>query len=145
MPGGRQAVLSPAEEAFAQGQRVAVLATADARGRPHAVPVCFAYLGGRFYSPIDEKPKRTLHLRRLRNLAENPQAALLFHRYHDDWSRLGFLLVRGRAELVEDPDERGAALAALRQRYPQYRGMALEGRPLLRLTPERAAAWGRLD
>jgi len=129
--------------AFLLAHRIARLATVDARGEPHAVPVCFAFLNGHLYIAIDEKPKRVApeRLRRLRNIATNPAVCLLVDDYDEDWSRLAWLQVRGRAMLVEDPAERAAALAALRARYPQYRAMALEERPLLRITPTRWVAW----
>ena len=65
-------MLSAEELRFIESQRVAHLATADASGRPHVVPVCFAYLDGRIYIAIDEKPKRSLRLKRLRNIEKNP-------------------------------------------------------------------------
>ena len=60
-----------------------------------------------------------------------------------DWSRLGWLQVRGVASLVEDEAERAHALAALRARYRQYQTMALESLPLLRITPTRLVGWQR--
>ena len=136
-------MLTAEQEAVVEGQRVARLATADASGRPHVVPVCFAYHGGAFWVAIDEKPKSTTALKRLRNIAENDAVALLFDRYDDEWSRLGFVLVRGTAAVVPGADE-PAALAALRGRYPQYETMALEERPLVRVTAETVSGWGDL-
>jgi len=138
-------MLSPREATFVERQRVAHLATADAEGRPHAVPVCFVYLGGRFYIPIDEKPKRTQRLRRLRNIEENPRAALVFDHYEEDWERLAYILVRGTASILGESQEHERAVAALRQKYPQYRSMELERRPLVRIEPEQAVGWGHLD
>lgn len=138
-------MLSELEAAFVRRQRVARLGTADARGQPHVVPVCFVLLADRFYTAIDEKPKRSARLQRLRNIEENPRAALLFDEYDEEWSHLGYVLVRGAASAVEGGPEQERALAALRQKYPQYRSMALEGRPLIRIVPERVASWGRLE
>ena len=123
--------------------RVAHLATVDDRGRPHVVPVCFAWLDGAAYTPIDEKPKRgdPLELRRVRNLLANPAVCLTVDRWDEDWSRLAWLQLRGRAALVKDPDERARAIAALRERYPQYAAMRLEERPLVRIRPERLVRW----
>ncbi|HEY1298453.1 MAG TPA: pyridoxamine 5'-phosphate oxidase family protein, partial [Chloroflexota bacterium] len=42
---------------FLERQRVAHLATADASGAPHVVPICFALLAETLYIAIDEKPK----------------------------------------------------------------------------------------
>ena len=137
-------MLSDDQLRFALAQRVAHLATADSAGKPHVIPVCFAYHDGSFWVAIDEKPKRTSRLRRVRNIEANPNVSLLFDRYDDDWSRLAYVLVRGRAEVLPEGREKPTALAALRARYPQYEGMALEGRPLIRIKPVRVIAWGAL-
>ncbi|MFN8559572.1 MAG: pyridoxamine 5'-phosphate oxidase family protein [Dehalococcoidia bacterium] len=80
-------------------------------------------------------------MRRLRNIAANPAVCLVVDDYDEDWRRLAWLQVRGEAALVQEHDERDRALAALRRRYPQYREMALEGRPLLRVTATRVVGW----
>jgi len=134
-------VLSPAQEEFVACQRVAHLATADAAGRPHVVPVCFAYLEGRFYLPVDAKPKRGRALKRLRNIAENPHVALLVHVYDEDWRHLHWLMVQGEAQVIQGGPEHAAALAALRARYPQYEAMDLAGRPVIRVLPRRVMEW----
>jgi PPOX class probable F420-dependent enzyme len=111
------------------------------------LPVCFACVDGRVYTPIDEKPKRAApaSLRRVRNLLAHPAVCLTVDRYDEDWSRLAWLQLRGDAALVEDPAERATALAALRARYPQYRAMALESRPLIRIVPSQVVAWSATD
>lgn len=133
------------EIAFLQAQRVAHLATSDADGHPHVVPVCYAFDGSRFYTPLDEKPKRVeqRRLRRVRNIEARHEAMLLIDRYDDDWSRLGYVQVYGHAALLM-PGEAGHAdaLLLLRQRYAQYRSMALEEHPLIVITPQRVVAWG---
>jgi coenzyme F420-0:L-glutamate ligase/coenzyme F420-1:gamma-L-glutamate ligase len=141
---GRQE-LRRQEIAFVRAQRAARLATADAEGHPHVVPVCYAFDGQRFYTPLDEKPKRATDraLQRVRNIEARGEATLLIDRYEDDWSRLGYVLVHAHAALLE-PDAPGhaAALALLRERYAQYRAMALETRPIIALTPARVSSWG---
>jgi PPOX class probable F420-dependent enzyme len=77
----------------------------------------------------------------VRNLLAHPAVCLTVDRYDEDWSRLAWLQVRGHADLVEVEAERAAALAALRARYPQYRAMALETRPLIRIVPGRTVSW----
>lgn len=132
---------------FFERQRVAHLATADAGGRPHVVPVCFALIDTTLYMPIDEKPKRgdVRQLRRLRNIAENPRVALLVDHYDDaDWSRLSFVLAHASARILTEGDEHAAAIAGLRARYAQYREMALEQRPIIAADIERLTTWGRL-
>jgi PPOX class probable F420-dependent enzyme len=122
-------------------QRVGHLATVDPDGQPHVVPVCFVAVGDRLYTPIDEKPKRGGELRRVRNLRVNPRVCLTVDRYEEDWSRLAWVQVRGRAGLVDDPAERAEAIAALRAKYRQYEQMKLEERLLIRIEPERVVEW----
>jgi PPOX class probable F420-dependent enzyme len=136
-------MLSPEQAAFAKAARVAHLATADGSGQPHAVPVTFVVVDGVFYFVVDEKPKRTSNLKRLRNIAENPKAALVIDRYDEDWSRLGWLMVQGSASVVEAGAEHERAVAALRDKYEQYGEMTLTG-PVVRITPENVMSWGEL-
>ena len=117
--------MSPAQarECFAAA-RVARLATADAAGRPHLVPVVFAVQGDCVYSAVDAKPKRTTALRRLRNVAENPCAALLVDHYDDaDWSALWWVRAEGHGRVLQPAvdDEARRAVELLRARYPQQR------------------------
>jgi coenzyme F420-0:L-glutamate ligase / coenzyme F420-1:gamma-L-glutamate ligase len=140
--------LSASARGFLERQRVARLASADARGEPHVVPVCFALLGETVYMAIDEKPKVSdvRRLRRLRNIAENPRVALVADVYDDrDWSRLGFVLVRARARVLETGEEHTRAIALLRRKYAQYARMALEERPVIAADIERVTSWGRLE
>ncbi|MGZ6392488.1 MAG: TIGR03668 family PPOX class F420-dependent oxidoreductase, partial [Ktedonobacterales bacterium] len=137
--------LTESEVDFIQAQRVAALSTSDAGGRPYSVPICFAFDGERFYTPLDEKPKAVdaRSLRRVRNIEARHDATLLFNQYDDDWSRLGHLQVYGRAELLE-PGTPGhaAALPLLRGRYPQYHAMRLEDQPVIAVTPASISSWG---
>ncbi|MDQ6673606.1 MAG: TIGR03668 family PPOX class F420-dependent oxidoreductase [Chloroflexota bacterium] len=134
--------------AFLDAQRVAHLATADASGMPHVVPICFSLVGETLYVAIDEKPKRgdPMRLRRLRNLAENPRVAIVADVYDDThWSRLGFVLVRGIARVLIEGPEHARAVSALQDKYVQYRGMALEQRPVIAAEIDRVTAWGQLS
>jgi PPOX class probable F420-dependent enzyme len=122
--------------------RVARLGTVAPDGRPRLVPVCYALIGGEIAIAIDEKPKSTTELARVRDIRRDQRATFLVDRYDDgDWSRLAWVRLDGDATVIERGDEWPEALAALRGRYPQYRAMALEGRPLLRLAPTRASGW----
>ena len=125
---------------------MARLATADAKGVPHLVPVCYAIIGCSLYITIDEKPKRTdIPLKRLRNIAENPEVAVTIDRWDEDWRRLAWVMLRGRAEILTDGEEHDRAQAQLRGRYPQYRTMELGPLPVIALRIDRAAAWGDLS
>lgn len=138
-------LLAAADRAFVAAARVARLATADREGAPHVVPICFAFDGRAFYSVIDAKPKRVAGgaLRRIRNLRENPRVALVIDRYAEDWRRLRFVLVRGRARLLRSGLAYRRGLRLLRAKYPQYRAMPLPARQgwMIRIVPERATSW----
>jgi coenzyme F420-0:L-glutamate ligase / coenzyme F420-1:gamma-L-glutamate ligase len=141
-------VLNDEQTAFLVRQRVARLATADAAGKPHAVPVCFALARNSIFIALDEKPKkvRASHLKRVRNILENPEVALTADRYAEDWSLLAFVMVRGMAELLEpDTGEHAAAVRLLRGKYHQYETMRIEKNPVIAIRPEKAVSWGALD
>ena len=119
-----------AERAFLEARRVAHLATADADGAPHVVPVCFAVAGANAYVTLDDKPKRAgpTPLKRLRNIAENPRVALVADCYDDrEWSRLGWVLMRGRAEIVHVGPEHTEAQRLLRRRHRIRGGLRYRG------------------
>lgn len=140
--------LSQAEQEFLAGHRVARLATVDARGQPFVVPICYIFAGGIFYSALDEKPKSVAptHLKRVRNILGNPQVGLVIDEYDEDWSRLTYIQIRGQAKLV-DPggEEHTAAILLLRAKYSQYRQMAIDQQPVLRITPTSIVSWGAID
>jgi PPOX class probable F420-dependent enzyme len=139
-------MLDDAERRFLSSRRVARLATADAAGRPHVVPVCFAVTAGTLYITIDEKPKGDpLRLKRLRNIAENPVAAVVVDRYDEDWTRLGWVMLRGRAEILAAGEEHDRAQTLLRQRYPQLAAMDIAALPVIALRIARAVSWGDLS
>ena len=137
-------MLSGEARRFVESMRVARLATADAKGAPHVVPVCYALIGDNLYVTIDEKPKRpdVRAMKRLRNIVQNPGVAVVVDRYDEDWSRLAWVMLRGRAEILDDGDEHDRAHAALRDRYPQYRAMRLDPLPVIALRIARVNAWG---
>ena len=144
MPPSPQPSLDDVRELL-ERSRSGHLATASADADPHLMPVVYALHDDAIWIAIDEKPKKTLRLRRLRNIEENPRAALLVDHYDADWSQLWWVLLRGPAEVcwpqTWDAEQAAGAIAALRARYPQYAAMALEQRPLLRIAPERITRW----
>ena len=140
--------LTGEQMSFVEAQRAGRLATADASGQPHVVPVCYAYDGVSFYIPLDTKPKRVepQRLKRIRNILENPRVALVIDRYSDDWSALAYLLVRGPATLLPPGDEEQEhAIALLRGRYPQYRAMPIQEQPVIAIRPASVVAWGAVQ
>jgi PPOX class probable F420-dependent enzyme len=140
-------MLSERERRFLSQQRVAHLATADRRALPHVVPVCFAVAGGTLYITIDEKPKRrpATALKRLKNIAENPAVAVIVDRYDEDWARLGWVMLRGRAEILREGQEHQDAQALLRSRYPQLAAMRIATYPVIAVRIEQTRSWGDLS
>jgi PPOX class probable F420-dependent enzyme len=126
--------------------RVARLATADAGGRPHVVPVCFVYERGVFYVPLDRKPKRIAaeRLVRVRNIRANRNVALLIDEYGEDWNKLWYVLVRGAAEIIASAGQKRVH-GLLKTKYPPYaRGLLAENALLIRITPQRIIPWSAL-
>ena len=127
------------------------LSTASGDGAPHVIPVCYAWDAGAegqpIYIALDQKPKRAAltRLRRVRNILENPQVALVVDHYEADWANLWYLLVTGVARLLEEepgePPERCNAIHLLRQKYPQYLDMDIDGNPVIKISPLRVVAW----
>jgi PPOX class probable F420-dependent enzyme len=119
---------------------VARLATVAPDGRPHLVPIAFTRHAGALWSPVDGKPKRGGALARLANVAAEPRVALLLDHYEDDWRRLWWIRVDGRATQAGGD---AAVEAALRAKYPQYGETPLyAGAPaLLRVDPVRVTSW----
>jgi PPOX class probable F420-dependent enzyme len=139
-------MMQESEREFLMAQRVGRLATADARGNPHVVPVCFAISGDTLYVTIDEKPKRAggRPLKRLRNMLDNPSTAFVADRYDEDWSKLGWVMLRGRADILADGAEHDRAQALLRERYAPHGAMQLADLPVIALRIERVTSWGNL-
>ena len=139
-------MISDAQRRFLDKNRVGRLATADRSGAPHVIPVCYAVAEDTLYVTIDEKPKRRdVPLKRVRNILENPQAAFVVDHYDEDWRRLGWVMLRGRAEILDDGAEHDRAQELLRERYPQYRAMNLTDLPVIALRIVRAIGWGDLS
>jgi len=100
--------------------RVARLGTLTPAGRLHLVPICFAMDGEMLYTAVDAKPKRSRALQRLANLRANPEVCVLVDEWHEDWSLLWWVRLRGRARVLEDGDELARARELLRAKYEQY-------------------------
>jgi PPOX class probable F420-dependent enzyme len=125
-----------ARDRFADA-RVARLATADEHGRPHLVPLVFAVERGVIYSAVDAKPKASTALRRLANIAVNPQVSVLVDHYDEDWTQLWWARADGAARVHSDGE---AALGLLTERYPQYRETPPVG-PFVSIAVERWSGW----
>ncbi|WP_116050536.1 TIGR03668 family PPOX class F420-dependent oxidoreductase [Amycolatopsis palatopharyngis] len=128
-----------------ESARVARLATVGGDGRPHLVPVTFTVLGAQIVFAVDHKPKRTRDLRRLRNIAENPEVCFLADGYSEDWDQLWWVRADGVAEVLDPEGEVAVAgtetaLDALSAKYRQYRTHRPTG-PLVRTTVTRWSGW----
>ncbi|MQY32708.1 hypothetical protein SRB17_06620 [Streptomyces sp. RB17] len=133
--------LSPlaARERFSAAP-VARLATADAEGVPHAVPVTFVVHDDVVYFAVDHKPKSTWNLRRLRNIRENPAVTVLVDHYDDEWSRLWWVRADGQAEVLEEGQERLHAVELLCGKYDQYKEFPPQG-PAVAVRVRRWSGW----
>jgi PPOX class probable F420-dependent enzyme len=125
--------LDPAEaRARFTGSAVLRLATVGAEGRPHVVPCTFAVdESGRVVIGIDNKPKSSVNLRRLRNMTENPRVSLLADHYAHDWAQLWWARADGNATIERSGDEHAGHWALLRSKYPQYAGQVLDGQVIV--------------
>jgi PPOX class probable F420-dependent enzyme len=120
--------------------RVARLATTDPDGRPHLVPIVFAVDGDTLYSAVDHKPKRSQTLRRIENARARPDVTVLVDHYEEDWRRLWWIRVRGRARVLDDGEEREQALSLLAEKYEQYRSQPPDG-PVLAVDITEVRDW----
>ena len=139
-------MITDTQRRFLAAQRVARFASADARAQPHVVPVCYCVIENSIYFSIDEKPKRAnaRSLKRLRNIEQNPKVSLVVDRYDENWSRLAWVMLRGRAEVLDGGDEHALAQQTLSERYMQYRNMQLALLPVVVTRIEHVAAWGAI-
>ena len=144
--GLEMSVLTSSERKFVESNRVGRLATVDEEGSPHVVPVCFVCIDNDIYITIDEKQRANdpMPLKRIRNIKANPQIALTLDKYDEDWTRLAWVLVRGRADIVENCGERSSAQESLRRRYPQLNKMILKRMPVIAIRIVRVTSWGAL-
>ena len=144
-------LLDPRELAFLVAARRAILATTDPKGTPRLVPVCFivdAVDGVRVITPLDDKPKATddkRALARVRDIRVRPDETLLDERWDEDWAKLGWLRLTGRAVLMEPGDVPSDLVGRLREKYPQYADHALESSPMIAIDIDHVTSWGALE
>jgi PPOX class probable F420-dependent enzyme len=108
------------------------------------VPFVFAAIEDgaavRLYWVVDDKPKRSPALQRLRNLERNPAVEVVVDGYDEDWGRLWWVRASGSGRVVDAPAERAVALDALRSTYPQYRSASLDG-PVVAIDVASITGW----
>lgn len=120
--------------------RVAVLASVRPDGRSHAVPIVFAIDGEHLFTAVDWKPKSTLRLARLENIASHPEVSVLAQNYDEDWKKLWWVRADGSARILEPSDRRVAALSLLTTKYPQYREHPPQG-DVIAIRINKLTAW----
>jgi len=138
--------LSQSASRLLHSARTAHLATSDKSGQPHFIPICFVFDGKHFYSPIDEKPKRAApaKLKRLKNIRENPSVALVIDHYEENWRKLAYVLIFGKARILHRGEKHRRAVKLLRRKYRQYRAMAIHERPMIVITAKKIVSWGTI-
>ena len=140
--------MTVSQRKFIHTRRVARLSTVDVNGRPHVIPICFVVdRWSNILTAIDSKPKRVdnMELKRVRNISRNPYVAIVFDTYQENWEKLGFLLIHGRAELLVDGIMKASAVRLLKDKYTQYKGYLDEQAPILRIAPYKITSWGNLQ
>jgi PPOX class probable F420-dependent enzyme len=120
--------------------RVARLATIGPDGKPHIVPIVFALDGDTLYSAVDAKPKRSRTLTRIENARRNPGVSILVDEYDEDWSRLWWIRLRGRARVLDEGEEASHALVLLTAKYDQYQESP-PGTPVLAVDIDEWRGW----
>jgi len=139
--------IDPIIAEFIERARIARLATANSESKPHLVPVVFVFDGNHFFIPIDEKRKKTINpekLKRVKNISENPNVALLIDEYSEDWTKLTFVMIQGKASKVKKAQKENIQLQEaykkLMTKYPQYQKIGL-GVSCIMIKPEKVISW----
>ena len=138
-------IIPPAVEEFIERARVARLATIDSEFKPHLVPVVFVFNGNHFFIPVDEKRKtaKPEKLKRIRNIQDNPNVTLLIDEYSEDWNKLAFVMIQGKASIATKEEgniQVRQAYKKLMIKYLQYQKVGLGERCII-ITPKKVASW----
>jgi len=139
--------ITPVIEEFIERARVARLATVDSTFRPHLVPVVFVFDGNHFFIPIDQKRKtvKPQGLKRIKNLQDNPNVALLIDTYSEDWTKLAFVMIQGKASVITSRTQLNIdvkeAYKKLTTKYRQYQKIGMSEMCII-IKPEKITSWG---
>lgn len=138
-------IIPPAVEEFIERARVARLATIDSEFKPHLVPVVFVFDGNHFFIPVDEKRKtaKPEKLKRIRNIQDNPNVTLLIDEYSEDWTKLTFVMIQGKASVATKEEgniQVREAYKKLMTKYLQYQKVSV-GEMCIIITPKKVASW----
>ena len=138
-------IIPPAVEELIERARLARLATIDSEFKPHLVPVVFVFDGNHFFIPVDEKRKtaKPEKLKRIRNIQDNPNVALLIDEYSEDWTKLAFVMIQGKASVASKTEgniQVREAYKKLMTKYIQYQKVGV-GEMCIIITPKKVASW----
>ena len=132
---------------------VARLATVDSECKPHLIPVVFVFDNDCYFIPIDEKTKRSKpeKLKRAKNIQQNPNVALLIDEYNEDWTKLYFIMIQGKASIIGGKElERNELLLferahkLLSDKYLQYQKIGI-GEYVIMIIPQKVITWNMND
>ena len=70
--------------------------------------------------------------------------ARVINDYDEDWCKLAYVLIFGKARVLKSGAKHRKAVNLLRKKYPQYRAMKIHQRPIIQITPTRSTSWGAL-
>ena len=131
------------EREFITRHRLAHLATIDENGKPHVVPIVYAFDSNKLFTPIDDKPKSVnpKQLQRVRNIKLNEYVSVIIDDYSEDWTKLAWVQIRGQAEILSYGDEYEIGIKLLTKKYPQYRDMPIQGKLLITISPQKVLSW----
>jgi nitroimidazol reductase NimA-like FMN-containing flavoprotein (pyridoxamine 5'-phosphate oxidase superfamily) len=130
--------LTKKETEFVESVRVARVATVDAQGVPHNVPVCPVFLNGKIYFATEKKAKK------LRNISANPNVTMVFDEYTEAWDYLRGVMIQGQARIVPTA-EFSAKRKRIYEKYSQYESKAAIGARdsvIVEVQPDRKFSWG---
>jgi PPOX class probable F420-dependent enzyme len=136
-------------EEFIERARVARLATVDYASKPYLVPVVFVFDGNHFFIPIDQKRKtvKPQKLKRIKNIQDNPNVALLIDKYNEDWTKLAFVMIQGKASIITSKTQGNIQLQEaykkLTTKYRQYQKIRLSEMCII-IKPEKVVSWGAI-
>ena len=128
---------------------VARLATVDAECKPYLVPVVFVFDNDCYFIPIDEKIKRSKpeNLKRVKNIEQNPNVALLIDEYNEDWTKLQFIMIQGKASIIggKELEQNEQVLLEkahklLSAKYVQYQEIGI-GEYVIMIAPQKVITW----
>jgi len=127
-----------------KGAKVARLATVDQKSYPYVVPVVFVFHENSFFIPLDYKTKTVnpKNLKRVKNIQKNPNVALLIDKYQNNWKKLFFLMIHGKATVIDGKNRKlmDKVHKLLISKYPQYKKIGI-GNSCITIQPKKVTFW----